>query len=194
MIVRGDCMLIGGLDVGTTGCKLTIYNHNGEFIHNEYIEYEVKRQNGEHEIDAGAIFEAVCSVIQKSCKKYSGISAIGITTFGETFVALDSNDNILAAAKALKERSEAKYIVLKLGERGCALFDGESLKTFPSYETNVVDTTAAGDCFTAALALEYIKSGDIEKACDFGNKAGAFAVSKMGAENSMPAIEDILKI
>ena len=35
-------MLIGGLDVGTTGCKLTIYNNNGEFIHNEYIEYEVK--------------------------------------------------------------------------------------------------------------------------------------------------------
>ena len=34
-------MLIGGLDVGTTGCKLTIYNDNGEFIHNEYIEYMV---------------------------------------------------------------------------------------------------------------------------------------------------------
>ena len=104
----------------------------------------------------------------------------------------DSDDNILAAAKILKERSKAKYIVLKLGERGCALYDGESLKMFSSYKTNVVDTTAAGDCFTAALALEYIKSGDIEKACDFGNKAGAFAVSKMGAENSMPTIEDIL--
>ena len=106
----------------------------------------------------------------------------------------DSNDNILAAAKVLKERSKAKYIVLKLGERGCALYDGEVLKIFSSYKTNVVDTTAAGDCFTAALALEYIKSNDIEKACDFGNKAGAFAVSRMGAENSMPTIKDILKI
>lgn len=106
----------------------------------------------------------------------------------------DSNDNILAAAKVLKERSKAKYIVLKLGERGCALYDGEVLKIFPSYKTNVVDTTAAGDCFTAALALEYINSGDIEKACDFGNKAGALAVSRMGAENSMPTIKDILKI
>ena len=106
----------------------------------------------------------------------------------------DSNDNILAAAKVLKERSKAKYIVLKLGERGCALYDGEVLKIFSSYKTNVVDTTAAGDCFTAALALEYINSGDIEKACDFSNKAGAFAVSRMGAENSMPTIKDILKI
>lgn len=106
----------------------------------------------------------------------------------------DSDNNILAAAKALKERSKAKYIVLKLGERGCALYDGESLKTFSSYKTNVGDTTAAGDCFTAALALEYINSGDIEKACDFGNKAGAFAVSRMGAENSMPTIKEILEI
>ena len=44
-------MLIGGLDVGTTGCKLTVYSGRGEFIHNEYVEYEVTRHNGEHEID-----------------------------------------------------------------------------------------------------------------------------------------------
>lgn len=103
----------------------------------------------------------------------------------------DSDENILEAAKILKSRSLAKYIVLKLGERGSALWDGESLKLFPAYKSDVIDTTAAGDCFTAALALEYIKSGDIEKACDIGNKAGAFAVSRMGAENSMPTIEDI---
>ena len=115
-------------------------------------------------------------------------------TMALTGIYPDNDDNILAAAKALKERSKAKYIVLKLGERGSALWDGEKLKFFPAYKSDVVDTTAAGDCFTAALALEYIKSGDIEKACVIGNKAGAFAVSKMGAENSMPTIKDILKI
>ena len=106
----------------------------------------------------------------------------------------DNNENILEAAKILKSRSLAKYIVLKLGERGSALWDGEILKFFPAYKSNVVDTTAAGDCFTAALALEYIKSGNIEMACDIGNKAGAFAVSQMGAENSMPTIKEILEI
>lgn len=104
----------------------------------------------------------------------------------------DNEENILKASKILKERSKAKYIVLKLGERGCALWDGNELKLFPSYKSNVVDTTAAGDCFTAALALEYIKSGDIEKACDSGNKAGSIAVSRMGAQSSMPTIEEIL--
>ena len=106
----------------------------------------------------------------------------------------DNEENILKASKILKERSKAKYIVLKLGDRGSALWNGEELKLFPPYKSNVIDTTAAGDCFTAALALEYIRNGDIEKACDFGNKAGSIAVSRMGAQASMPTIEEIMNI
>ncbi len=106
----------------------------------------------------------------------------------------DNEENILKASKILKERSEAKFIVLKLGERGCSLWDGKELTYYPAYKSKVVDTTAAGDCFTAALALEYIKTGDIKRACDMGNKAGSIAVSKMGAQSSMPTIEEILSI
>lgn len=106
----------------------------------------------------------------------------------------DSEENILKASKILMERSKAKYIVLKLGDRGSALWDGNELNLFPPYKSNVVDTTAAGDCFTAALALEYIRMGNIEKSCDTGNKAGAIAVSRMGAQSSMPTIEEILSI
>ena len=106
----------------------------------------------------------------------------------------DNDENILKASKILEERSKAKYIVLKLGERGSALWDGNEIKIFPPYKSNVVDTTAAGDCFTAALALEYVKNSDIEKACDLGNKAGSIAVSRMGAQSSMPTIEEILDI
>lgn len=106
----------------------------------------------------------------------------------------DTQENILKASKTLEERSKAKYIVLKLGERGCSLWDGKELKFFPSYKSTVVDTTAAGDCFTAALALEYVKSGDIYTACDMGNKAGSIAVSRMGAQSSMPTVEEIYRI
>lgn len=106
----------------------------------------------------------------------------------------DTEENILKASKILEERSKAEFIVLKLGERGCSLWDGKELKFFPSYESKVIDTTAAGDCFTAALALEYVKSGDIYTACDMGNKAGAIAVSRMGAQSSMPTFEEIEEI
>ena len=103
----------------------------------------------------------------------------------------DNEESILKASKILKERSNAKFIVLKLGEKGCSVWDGESLTLLPAYKSNVVDTTAAGDCFTAAMALEYITNGDIYRACEIGNKAGSIAVSRMGAQDSMPTYEEL---
>ncbi len=103
----------------------------------------------------------------------------------------DYNETILEASKIIKERSKAQYVVLKLGDRGSSVWDGERLTIVPPFPAKVVDTTAAGDCFTAAMSLHYVKTGDILTACEIGNRAGAYAVSRMGAENSMPAYEDI---
>lgn len=108
-----------------------------------------------------------------------------------TGILPDNEESILEASEILKTRSNAKFVVLKLGERGCSVFDGEKLTILPPYKTEVVDTTAAGDCFTAAMALEYVRTGDIYKACDIGNKAGAVAVSRMGAAGSMPTISEL---
>jgi ribokinase len=109
-----------------------------------------------------------------------------------TGISPDDDASILEAAKILMDRSKAKFIVLKLGSRGCAIWDGKDLRIMPTYPGKVVDTTAAGDCFTAAMALEYIASGDIYKACDMGNKAGTIAVGRMGAAASMPDINELL--
>lgn len=106
----------------------------------------------------------------------------------------DDEKKVLEASQVLYERSRAEYIVLKLGSRGCSLYDGNELTFFEPYPTKVLDTTAAGDSFTAALALEYVKSRDIKKACDMGNKAGSIAVSRVGAQFSMPTAEELLKV
>ncbi len=103
----------------------------------------------------------------------------------------ETDADILEASKILFERSKAKYAVLKLGERGCSVWDGKNLRLMPAYPSKVVDTTAAGDCFTAAMALELIRSGDIYAACDMGNKAGSIAVSRMGADASVPSVEEL---
>lgn len=103
----------------------------------------------------------------------------------------ESEADILETSKILLERSKAKYAVLKLGERGCSVWDGATLRIMPAYPTKVVDTTAAGDCFTAAMALEFIRTGDIYSACDIGNKAGSIAVSRMGADASVPTVEEL---
>ncbi len=112
-------------------------------------------------------------------------------TMALTGIIPDSDESALKASEILLQRSKAKFVVLKLGERGCSVYDGKEFRVILAYPSKVVDTTAAGDCFTAAMALEYIRSGDIYAACDMGNRAGSYAVSRMGAADSMPTIDDL---
>ena len=147
-----------------------------------------------------AIAKGITTVIdcgpakQFSLEKMQGATIISPNeseTVALTGVSPDSDEAILEASKILKERSKAKYIVLKLGARGCSIWDGNELRIMPTYPGKVVDTTAAGDCFTAAMALEYKRSGDIYAACDMGNKAGTIAVGRMGAAASMPSADEL---
>ena len=119
-------MIIGGLDVGTTGCKLTAYDDKGNFIYNSYKEYEVSRQSGEHEIDASVIFDAVCDVIKDTAQKHE-LSAIGVTTFGETFTVLDENDNVLMPSMLYTDprgEEECKVLCDALGEEKLTYISG----------------------------------------------------------------------
>ena len=102
-------------------------------------------------------------------------------------------ETALRASQILFSRSNPQYVVLKLGDRGCSVYDGNGIRFFAAYPSDVKDTTAAGDSFTAALALEYKKNGDIYAACDIANKAGAIAVSRVGAAASMPTAKELFK-
>ncbi len=104
----------------------------------------------------------------------------------------ENEESIVEASRTLLDRSKARFAVLKLGERGCSVWDGSDLHIIPAYPSKVVDTTAAGDCFTSAMALEFKRSGDILAACNLGNRAGSIAVSRMGAAASMPTLDEIL--
>jgi len=108
-----------------------------------------------------------------------------------TGISPTSDENCKAAALALLKRVKADYIVLKLGGRGAYIFDGVKGTTKAPYDMPVVDTTAAGDAFTAALTLEYLKSGDILSACDFANAAGSITVSRKGASSSIPSEKEV---
>ena len=87
-------MLLGGIDVGTTGCKITIYEENGMLCYQAYRDYPVIR-SGEHEVRAEAIWQGVKEVIKAAADECKDISAIGITSFGESCVLLDENDQPL---------------------------------------------------------------------------------------------------
>lgn len=103
-----------------------------------------------------------------------------------TGISPSSPENCLRAAIALSKIVNAHYYVIKLGGRGAYIYDGLYYHCVPAYDTKVVDTTAAGDAFTAAFTLEYLRSGDVERAGKYGNIAGAITVSRAGAYTSLP--------
>ena len=91
-------MKIAGLDIGTTGCKLTVFAEDGRYLDKAYRDYPARRMATAHEIDASAIMAGVYGVMREMAGKYPDIAAIGVTSFGETFVMLDERDDVLNSA------------------------------------------------------------------------------------------------
>ena len=112
----------------------------------------------------------------------------------ETFTGIlpQGTDSALRASLALYRRVKAKYIVIKQGDRGAFVYDGKHFFVIPAIRLGkAVDTTAAGDAFTAALTLEYLRSANIRNAVKFGVAAGAITVTRVGASSSIPTDDEV---
>jgi len=83
-------------------------------------------------------------------------------------------------------RRGAGAVVLKLGSQGALLVTEDECLHVPAHPVKVVDTTAAGDAFTAALAVYRAEGLALPEAVRMANKAGALATTKLGAQPSMP--------
>lgn len=86
----------------------------------------------------------------------------------------------------------AQAAVLKLGSRGSMVVAADGhFYLIPPYKVDVVDTTAAGDAFTAALALAVGRGQKLHQAATFATAAGALACTKLGAQSAMPSADDV---
>ena len=102
-----------------------------------------------------------------------------------TGMAVRDQDGAILAARRLLERGPGA-VVLKLGARGALLASGDTTLLLPAHEVKAVDTTAAGDAFSAALAVSLAEGRGLEQAMRVAVAAGALAVTKLGAQPSMP--------
>lgn len=84
-------MKIGGLDIGTTGCKLTVFDEEGKQLGKAYRDYPVRRSVSGHETDVSVIMDSVYAVIREMSAQYGDIAGIGVTSYGETFVMTDKD-------------------------------------------------------------------------------------------------------
>ncbi len=96
------------------------------------------------------------------------------------------------AARRLYEMASPRYVILKLGERGALLYDGEKAELIPCYTLeNAVDSTAAGDTFGAAFAVSYCKGAPVRDAIKYAHAAARICVSRKGAQTSIPSAEEV---
>ena len=64
----------------------------------------------------------------------------------------------------------------------------------PALSDSVVDTTAAGDAFAGAIAVRWAETNDLQESIRFASAAGALAVSRIGAQPSLPVRSEILQL
>lgn len=95
-----------------------------------------------------------------------------------------------AAGEIIK--SGVKTVILTLGALGALLKEKEGgERYFPAFKVEVVDTTAAGDAFTGALACAIAEGKELPEAVLFANAAAALATTREGAQPSLPTKEEI---
>ncbi len=108
-----------------------------------------------------------------------------------TGVSVQTPQNAEQAA-AILHAGGARHVVMKLGEMGALVYQGPgNVELIPTRQVSVVDTTAAGDAFTAGLAIGYALGWPPADATRFGCAAGTLATTKLGAQQSMPTRQEV---
>ncbi len=87
-----------------------------------------------------------------------------------------------------------KIVVLTLGQRGAYYFDSKEEIQIPAFKVNTVDPTAAGDAFCAGFAVAISQGQNPFEAVRMGNAAGGLATTILGAEPSLPNLDQVLAI
>ncbi|MDO4197743.1 MAG: ribokinase [Erysipelotrichaceae bacterium] len=103
---------------------------------------------------------------------------------------IDSKDE-KEVIPVLSKKYPDKAIVLTAGERGSYYIKGDDVIHQDAYMVEAVDTTAAGDTFTGFFLASYLKYQDVKKALDLASRASSIAVTRRGAAQSIPSIEEL---
>ena len=89
-----------------------------------------------------------------------------------------------------------KEVIITKGCKGSVYGSVNDLFYTGAYDVDVVDTTGAGDAFVGAIACEVAMGKTVKDSLKFATASSALAVSRFGAQNSMPnryEVEDFLK-
>jgi ribokinase len=101
-----------------------------------------------------------------------------------------AGERLDSALEALAARGPGS-VVMTCGARGCEVLLGGIHQQVAGFRVEAVDTTGAGDCFNGALAVMLAHGLKMIDAVRYANAAAALAVTRFGAQTSMPTDEEV---
>ncbi len=107
-----------------------------------------------------------------------------------TSIATDSLEGAAAAGKALLSRG-VQTVIVTLGAQGALVVKPDGTQHLPGTCVQALDTSGAGDAFTAGLAVALAEGEALEEATRFANLVGALSTTKRGAMPSMPKRSEV---
>ncbi len=119
----------------------------------------------------------------------------------EELVLLTGTGDVEAGSRQFLDCG-VKIVVVTLGPKGCYYCCAAGSGFLSTYDTKVVDTNGAGDCFFGTMiwqlsryggTLESIAPEELAKMADFANAAGAVCATRKGALPAMPSEEEVLQ-
>lgn len=106
---------------------------------------------------------------------------------------LKTREELIGGARVLIEKG-VRNVIVTLGSEGCLMVTEDTEAFFCPYQVKAVDTTAAGDSFTAAFALALSQGKTCGEAVDLGQKVSSVAVTRKGAQTSIPTMEEVKRM
>ena len=109
-----------------------------------------------------------------------------------TQIEINSIDSSKLAAQKLLDKG-IKNVIITMGSNGVFFMSEKQMGHIKAENVKAIDTTAAGDTFNGALAKAFSCDLDLVKSIKFSNAAAAFSVTKLGAQDSIPKIDELDK-
>ncbi|WP_421081331.1 ribokinase [Serratia fonticola] len=107
-----------------------------------------------------------------------------------TGIAVNNDADAERAANILHDKGIG-CVIITLGSRGVWLSENGKGKLVPGFKVKAVDTIAAGDTFNGALVTALLEGKVMSDALRFAHAAAAIAVTRPGAQPSVPWREEI---
>lgn len=105
-----------------------------------------------------------------------------------------NREDVTAAVRALQEKG-VKNVIITLGSNGAVVSNGEESHYMPCVDiVEVKDPTAAGDSFVGAFCTAVCAGLSPEEALAFSNYTATLTVSRMGAQPSLPTLEEVVAL